>query len=202
MAGAAAGDEGMAALMEQVRLASDLDLAFELQLAEAIRASTRGHPPAAHPSSSSHAAAAARPAAAPEGTRAHGGDHLERPLDPSSSARLHYRVFFKGMTGAEAVGPGERDPGVAALAVAVCGPRGEVVVRTLKPVEGFAGGRKRIEAMALVEGLHAALRVGVRSATIVTDYMLLHNHCAWDLASNTEQAERYDRSGSIIAKEI
>jgi len=30
--------------------------------------------------------------------------------------------------------------------------------------------------MALMEGLHAALRLGIRNATILTDYMLLHNH--------------------------
>jgi len=43
-------------------------------------------------------------------------------------------------------------------------------------VQGFVGGRKTIEMMTLMEGLHAALRLGIRNATILTDYMLLHNH--------------------------
>jgi len=74
------------------------------------------------------------------------------------------------------VGPRDRDPGVAVLAVAICGPQGEVVLRIPKPVEGFVGGRMMLEVMALMEGLDAALGLGIGSVTIVTDYRALHNH--------------------------
>jgi len=38
------------------------------------------------------------------------------------------------------------------------------------------GGREVLEAMALMEGLHAALGLGIRSVEVVTDYKALYNH--------------------------
>ncbi|KQK05116.1 hypothetical protein BRADI_2g18110v3 [Brachypodium distachyon] len=218
-----AGGDELAALHEQAVLAScaavsasDLDLAFQLQVAEAIQASlrTNGNPSSSNAAtavaSSSfqpapalessdvayamaiqaadacrahHALAAASVrvaahdalfarelAAVPEDKWARDGDNIERPLDP---ARPLFRVFFKGMSSKEMVGPRERDPGVAVLAVAVCGPRGEVVLRIQKPVEASVGGRMTLEVLALNEALHAALGLGIRSIKIVTDYKLL-----------------------------
>jgi hypothetical protein len=235
-------DDGLAALREQVALASsaaisasDLDYAFQLQLAESIQASLRGQsPPNAAAASSSaspqaapfplqeppsdaacalalqaadlarmeqdrrdaescraaHALAAASVrvaahdalfarelAAVPEDRWADEGDLIERPLlDSSASARPHFRVFSKGMASKDVVGPRDRDPGIAVLAVAVCGSMGEVVLRIQKPLEGSVGGRMTLEVMALMEGLDAALGLGIRSVTIVTDYGPLHNH--------------------------
>ncbi|KAL6640644.1 hypothetical protein ACP70R_021767 [Stipagrostis hirtigluma subsp. patula] len=80
------------------------------------------------------------------------------------------------MASKDVVGPRDRDPGIAVLAVAVCGPQGEVVLRIQKPVEGAVGGRMTLEVMALMEGLDAALGLGIGSVTIVTDYRPLHNH--------------------------
>jgi hypothetical protein len=94
----------------------------------------------------------------------------------SSSARPLFRVLFKGMASKDVVGPRERDPRVAVLAAAVCGPQGEVLLRVQKPVEGFVGGREVLEAMALVEGLQVALGLGIRGVQVVTDYRALHNH--------------------------
>lgn len=45
-----------------------------------------------------------------------------------------------------------------------------------KPVERFVGGRMMVEVMALMEGLDAALGLGIRSVTIVTAYGPLYNH--------------------------
>ncbi|OEL14895.1 hypothetical protein BAE44_0024086 [Dichanthelium oligosanthes] len=167
MMAAGYGDDDLAAVLPH---AADLDLAYRLQLTEAIKASFLAHPPpnAAASSSSSQAAAAASD---------RWGYYLEHPLAlDSSSALPRFRILFKGMTSKEVLGPRVPDSGLAVLAAAVVGPRGEVVLRVQKPVEGFLGGHKTIELMALMEGLHAALRLGIRSATILTDYMLLHNH--------------------------
>ncbi|KAK3118179.1 hypothetical protein QOZ80_9BG0695380 [Eleusine coracana subsp. coracana] len=236
-----AGDDDLAALREQVALvsaaaisASDLDHAFQLQLAEAVQASLRAHSPNAASSSSSCGAAVLEPssdlayalalqaddlaraeqdrrdaqacraahalsaasvrvaahdarfarelAAIPEDRWAHDGDYFERPLDQdsssSSTARPLFRVLFKGMASDQVVGPRDRDPGVAVLAAAVCGPQGEVVLRIQKPVEMplSLAGEEVLEAMALVEGLHAALGLGIHSVNVVTDNKLLHNY--------------------------
>ncbi|OEL16627.1 hypothetical protein BAE44_0022354 [Dichanthelium oligosanthes] len=168
MMAAGDGDDHLAAVLQH---AADLDLAYRLQLAEAIQASLVAHHPpnVAASSSSSQAAAAA--------ASDRWGYYLERPLGlDSSSALPRFRILFKGMKSKEVLGPRVPDPGLAVLAAAVVGPRGEVVLRVQKPMEGFLGGRKTIEVMALMEGIHAALRLGIRSATILTDYMLLHNH--------------------------
>ncbi|GJM88213.1 hypothetical protein PR202_ga04249 [Eleusine coracana subsp. coracana] len=168
-----------------------LDLAFKLQLAEAIQASPESSDAAyalalhaADLARAAHDALFARELAAiPEDRWAHDGDDFERPLDlddpSSSSARrpLFFRVLFKGMASKDVVGPRVRDPGVAVLAAAVCGPQGEVLLRVQKVVEeGFVGGREVLEAMALMEGLHAALGLGIRRVHVVTDYRALHNH--------------------------
>ncbi|KAJ1258139.1 hypothetical protein BS78_10G051600 [Paspalum vaginatum] len=107
-------------------------------------------------------------AAVPEDRWAHDGDCFKRPLEDSSSSdsesspRPLFRVLFKGMASKDVVGPRDRDPGVAVLAAAVCGPEGEVLLSLQKPVEGYVGGREVLEAMALKEGLHAALTLSVR----------------------------------------
>jgi hypothetical protein len=43
-------------------------------------------------------------------------------------------------------------------------------------VERFVGGRMIVEVMALMEGLDAALGLGIRSVTVVTAYRPLYNH--------------------------
>ncbi|AQK56711.1 putative RING zinc finger domain superfamily protein [Zea mays] len=224
------GGDDLAALHEQVALAfsaaisaSDLDLAFQLQVAEAIQASL-GLPNAAAPSSSSQAApesssdatyafavqaadlaraeedrrdaeacraanarAAANArvvahdalfardlAAIPEEQWDHDGDYFERPVE--SSPCPPFRVFSKGMASREVVAPRDRDPSVAVLAVAIYGPQGEEVLRIQKLVERFVGGRMMVELMALMEGLDAALGLGIRSVTMVTGYGPLYKH--------------------------
>uniref|UniRef100_A0A0E0EY22 RBR-type E3 ubiquitin transferase n=1 Tax=Oryza meridionalis TaxID=40149 RepID=A0A0E0EY22_9ORYZ len=222
-----AADDDLAALHHQVSLASsaalsasDHDLAFHLQLSEAIHASlllqqpsnaaipSRPAPPLPEePSDAScalavhaadltraeqdrrdaqacrayHARAAASVrvaardlAAIPEDRWAHDGDYFERPLEGGGAL---FRVLFKGMASREVVGPRDRDPGVGVLAVAICGPRGEVVLRIHKPVQAQAQqGRMTLEAMALVEGLNAALGLGIRTLNVLTDNKPLHNH--------------------------
>ncbi|RLN24250.1 hypothetical protein C2845_PM07G12900 [Panicum miliaceum] len=69
----------------------------------------------------------------------------------------------------EAVVPRDRDPGLAVLAVALCGPQGNVVLRIQKPVgEVLVGDGEVLEVMALLEGLHAALELDIRSVKAIT----------------------------------
>jgi hypothetical protein len=159
--------------------AADLARAEEdHRLAEACRAY---HARAAAAASvAAHDALFARELAqVPEERWAHDGDNIERPLDSTTKPVL-FRVLFKGMTSKEVVPPRDRDPGLAVLAVALCDSRGKVVLRIQKPVEGYAGGRMMLEAMALLEGLQAALALGIQGITIVTDYRALHNHVCRD----------------------
>ncbi|KAG8047167.1 hypothetical protein GUJ93_ZPchr0008g14040 [Zizania palustris] len=151
--------------------ASDDDLAFEFLLSEAIEASLQPH----DPSSSSSKAALSHPASAlPESSDA--SCALARVKQDRRDAQA-FRVFFKGMASKEVLGPRDRDPGVAILAVAIFGPQGEVVLRKQKPVmQGFVGGRMTLEVMALMEGLNAALGLGIRTLNVLTDNKTLHKH--------------------------
>jgi hypothetical protein len=158
--------------------AADLDLAFQLQLAEVIQASPES-PDAAY-ALALHAADLARAAqdrsassvrvaahdahfarelaAIPE---AHHGDDIERPLHLDSSSARPRPLQGHGQQGR------------GGLAAAVCGPQGEVLLKVQKPVEeGFVGGREVLEAMALVEGLQAASRSSPITGRSTTMYSL------------------------------
>jgi len=103
----------------------------------------------------------------------------------AASSSPHFLVFCKGMASDEVVGPGPGPSGavVAVLAAVVCGPQGGVLLTVCKPVVGFVGGRDGevlLEATALVEGLHAARGLGIRSVKAITDHKMLHDlvcHC-------------------------
>ncbi|XP_044444589.1 uncharacterized protein [Triticum aestivum] len=115
-------------------------------------------------------------AGTPDLRRAHGGDLLERPLDPSRSPSS--RVFYKGLSNKEGAGgwwvvPGPR---VAVLAVVVYDPQGKVVRTIQKRVERFVGGRMELEVLALKEGIQAALELGIRWVNIVSDFKALHKY--------------------------
>ncbi|KAL6875668.1 hypothetical protein ACP4OV_013181 [Aristida adscensionis] len=178
MAAAGEGEEGLAALLQHASLASDLDLAFQLQLAETLHAT-----PASHDAAYALALHAADLARAARDRRhalaaAAAATLAEEEEEEEGSLPLFFRVLFKGMASKEVVGPRDRDPAVAVLAAAVCGPRGEVLRSVQRPVEEgtLPGGREVLEATALVEGLHAALAMGARSVEVVTDYRALHHH--------------------------
>ncbi|CAD6258866.1 unnamed protein product [Miscanthus lutarioriparius] len=164
---------------------SDAAYAFAVQAADLARAEQDRRDAEACRAAQARAAASARIAAhdalfardlaaIPEEQWAHDGDYFERPVD--SSPRPLFRVFSKGMPSRDVVGPRDRDPSIAVLAVAVCRTQGGVVLRIQKPVERFVGGRMIVEVMALMEGLDAALGLGIRSVTVVTGYRPLYNH--------------------------
>ncbi|PWZ54384.1 ATP-dependent RNA helicase DEAH12, chloroplastic [Zea mays] len=104
-----------------------------------------------------------------------------------SSAHPMFGVFCKGqqmLIADEMVGLADGDPGTPVLAVAVCGPQGDVVVGGHKPASGFVSGHDGgggdvgqvlLEAMALVEGLRTAIRMGITSVKAFTDHRLLYN---------------------------
>jgi hypothetical protein len=91
----------------------------------------------------------------------------------SSSSNSVFRVLCKGMLSSN------RE--AAAVAAAVRGPRGDVVLTLHKPAVGFVPGRAGgdaellVEAMALVEGLNAALGLGITAVNVMINHKMLHN---------------------------
>ncbi|CAN6169883.1 unnamed protein product [Urochloa humidicola] len=86
----------------------------------------------------------------------------------AASSSSGFRVLCKGMASNQA----------AVVAASVLGPQGDVVLTLHKPVVGFVCGRDGkvlLEAMALLEGLHAALGLGVTAVEVITDHRMLHN---------------------------
>ncbi|CAN6201492.1 unnamed protein product [Urochloa humidicola] len=88
----------------------------------------------------------------------------------AASSSSGFRVLCKGMASNQA----------AVVAVAVLGPQGDLVLALHKPVVGFVGGgdgdgEVLLEAMALLEGLHAALVLGITAIEVITDHRMLHN---------------------------
>ncbi|CAN6195043.1 unnamed protein product [Urochloa humidicola] len=72
----------------------------------------------------------------------------------AASSSSGFRVLCKGMASNQA----------AVVAAAVLGPQGDVVFTLHKPVVGFVcvrDGKVLLEATALLEGLHAAVGLGI-----------------------------------------
>ena len=103
-----------AMLLRQASLHSDADLAYRLQVAEAIQASLCVRPSRDAAASSSSSPSSSQAAA---------------PPCRSGASVPHYRILFKGMTSKEVLEPRDRDPGVAVavLVAAVVGPLGDVL---------------------------------------------------------------------------
>uniref|UniRef100_A0A0E0MIM2 RING-type domain-containing protein n=1 Tax=Oryza punctata TaxID=4537 RepID=A0A0E0MIM2_ORYPU len=188
--------DDLAALHHQVSLASsasDHDLAFHLQLSVAIHASLLLQQP-------SNAAAPAPPEEPSDASCAlavHAADLARRPgpgrcLTPRHRARRPLRARPRRHPGGT-LGPRRR------LLRAAPGRRprrrrragrwwARVSATPASPSAGHGGRwcsgytspcrRMTLEAMALVEGLNAALGLGIRTLNVLTDNKPLHNHTA------------------------
>nr|CAB3467096.1 unnamed protein product [Digitaria exilis] len=68
-----------------------------------------------------------------------------------------------------------------------------------KPVDGFVGGREVLEGMALMEGLHAALGLGIHRVEVLIDYRPLYNHMLgiW-YATQKKVADMVDQVLSVM----
>ncbi|KAJ0987685.1 hypothetical protein J5N97_006041 [Dioscorea zingiberensis] len=101
------------------------------------------------------------------------GNYYERPIEEGMQEEQPFRLYFKGMASQDIV----RGVPVqhAAIGVAVCDPRDELVFKIQKPLSSGTC-REMLEAKALIEGLNAVISLGIKRVNVFSDYKVLHNH--------------------------
>ncbi|KAF3329915.1 E3 ubiquitin-protein ligase rbrA [Carex littledalei] len=114
------------------------------------------------------------------------GDNFEKPVDPSPTANPSsipledeekpFRVYFKGMVSNDMVKGSLVQ--LAAIGVAICDPKDNLILKIQKPVSATGMSREAVEAKALIEGLNAALSIGIKKVNVYFDYRILYNHVA------------------------
>ncbi|KAJ8423590.1 hypothetical protein Cgig2_003874 [Carnegiea gigantea] len=191
--------EQRAELMKAKDLESDLDLAFRLQLEEAMAASVSLLP-------SSSSSSPSQPPESSDGTlnfadvQSKELDHLEqerrdRELSGIETKRLREdlcrslhdgelaidihnlpedELYFKGTVNAEIIRGSEVT--LAGIGVAICDPRGNVVFQLSKPLVGSGMGRLVAEIKALIEGLETALALDLKRLTFCCDYFPVYQY--------------------------
>ncbi|KAM5583967.1 hypothetical protein ABKV19_003706 [Rosa sericea] len=104
-----------------------------------------------------------------------GGD-FAKPFDGGSSAAAaasveseegEFRLYFKGLVSEEQVG--DRKLVLAGIGVAICDPRDNLVFEVRKPLIGNGLSRNSAQLKALIEGLTAALSLGLKRITFFCD---------------------------------
>lgn len=220
-------------LMAAVTLDSDHDIAFRLQLEEAIAASLAEHPstssapdpppqaspvgdtpPASFPSFQSnelskfeqeirdrrlseseskkirddlhrrmHDQKVAREILIiPDDEWEEWGDCYEKPFGEGSSKctvmdaeDVIFRVYFKGVVSEERV-HGEKKL-LSGIGVAICDTRDNLILEVRKPLVGSGmSSRQGAEAMALIEGLNAAIALELKRIIFFCDYYPLYKY--------------------------
>ncbi|KAK6235369.1 Ribonuclease H domain - like 10 [Theobroma cacao] len=227
-------------LMAAHRLESDLDLAFHLQLQEALSASLSLHssqppppPPPPRPSQNDSVISltsqelsklqqesldhkhclletqklkedlkrqvhdekfARQLAGIPEGQWAKWGDCFERPLgegcskglqweetdsedndvDVSDDGECEFRIYFKGLIGEEKVKNVKSN--LAGIGVAICDFRDNLIYEIKKPLVGVGLSKQAAELKALIEGLSAALSLGLNRVEVFCDYYPIYQY--------------------------
>ncbi|KAK8926542.1 hypothetical protein KSP39_PZI018495 [Platanthera zijinensis] len=103
------------------------------------------------------------------------GDNIERPIElVSADEELPFQLYFKGMTASDLVG-GELVQ-IAGIGVAVCDPKGELLLKIQKPVTAAGANHEVVEAKALIEGLNAIVELGIKNANVYFEFKPLYNH--------------------------
>ncbi|OAY68784.1 hypothetical protein ACMD2_13068 [Ananas comosus] len=108
------------------------------------------------------------------------GDDFERPMGRARArargdgeAEEPFRLYFKGMASAKEEGSSVI---FGAIGVAVCDPRDNLVLKIQKPMPAEATSREMLETKALIEGLNAAISLGIKRINVFSDYKVLYNH--------------------------
>ncbi|WOL04813.1 hypothetical protein Cni_G13535 [Canna indica] len=105
------------------------------------------------------------------------GDEFERPIDAADTVyEPNFRIYFKGMT-REQVSNGASVQ-LAAIAVAICDPNDNLVLKIQKPVlnSDVKKCREMLESTALIEGLNAVISLGIKRVHVFCEYNVLYNH--------------------------
>lgn len=103
----------------------------------------------------------------------HNGDFFERPIEQGFGEEESFRLYFKGLCEPN---PGSVGEYVSALGVAICDPLGNQILKIQKPTTGPRVSQKVVETRALMEGLNAALSLGIRRLHIFFHHAALFNH--------------------------
>lgn len=101
------------------------------------------------------------------------GDEFERPIKADRNVEeTPFRLYFKGMTSQDSVEG--RWIQLSAIAAALCDPQDNLLLKIQKPMPAAA--REVFEVKALIEGLSAALSLGIKRIDVFCDYRTLYNH--------------------------
>ncbi|XP_031484779.1 E3 ubiquitin-protein ligase RSL1-like [Nymphaea colorata] len=100
------------------------------------------------------------------------GDFFERPFGAAEGSDVPFRLFFKGMVSLEPV-DGAWVP-LSAVGVAICDADDNLLHEMKKPT-GVCSSRAVVEAKALIEGLTAALKLGLKRIMILCDFVPIYN---------------------------
>lgn len=101
------------------------------------------------------------------------GDNVERPIELlGADEDLPFQLYFKGMTANDLVRG--KLVKIAGIGVAVCDPKGELLLKIQKPVS--AAGHEVVETEALIEGLNAIVELGIKNVSVYFEFMTLFNH--------------------------
>lgn len=83
-----------------------------------------------------------------------------------------FMLYTQGIVSEESV-RGEKTV-LAGIGVAICDPRGNLILEVRKPLVGNGMSKNGAQAKALIEGLNAALGLGLKRITIYFDYYPLY----------------------------
>ncbi|XP_031484778.1 E3 ubiquitin-protein ligase RSL1-like [Nymphaea colorata] len=100
------------------------------------------------------------------------GDFFERPFGAAEGSDVPFRLFFKGMVSLERVDGAWVS--LSAVGVAICDGDDNLLLEMKKPT-GVCSSRAVVEAKALIEGLTAALELGLKRIMILCDFVPIYN---------------------------
>ncbi|KAA8544002.1 hypothetical protein F0562_021821 [Nyssa sinensis] len=103
------------------------------------------------------------------------GDNFERPFGEGCSKNVNaeiFRVYFKGLVSDERVRDSKTP--FAGIGVAICDSRDNLIIEMGKPLVGNGMSRQGAELKALIEGLNAALALGLKRIVFYCDYYPLY----------------------------
>ncbi|XP_043701737.1 uncharacterized protein LOC122652130 [Telopea speciosissima] len=98
------------------------------------------------------------------------GDNVERPMGEGCSSQAPdqpFRLYFKGLISDEWVNGSKVR--LSAIGVAICDPCDDVILQIQKPFAGDGMNNRTIDAKALIEGLNAALSLGIKKIAFYCD---------------------------------
>ena len=110
----------------------------------------------------------------PEAEWRNTGDFFERPIGKGLREEEEpFKLYFKGLC---EIIPGSAEEYVAAIGVFICNPLGREIFKIKKAKVGPRAGPELMDLKALIEGLNAALSLGITSLNIFFQHTALFNH--------------------------